>query len=83
MSWVLKSAASLAEVLEAVRAGQWDAATADRYRRTWADRIGRRQRLCGALAGIVARPRACRVAIGIARRASGPTGWLVRRATVR
>jgi flavin-dependent dehydrogenase len=79
MSWALEGAEVLSEVLADRMPGEWTPATALAYRRAWRARVGRRQRLCRALALALGRSG---LQAGLFYAASGHpilSRWLVRR----
>lgn len=77
MSCAIDGADALAESLEGVRPGQWSGAAARRYHRAWSRRIGRRQRLCAAVAWTLQRPRLLSRLQSLGSRNPGLTRWLV------
>ena len=68
MSWALEGAEVLADVVVDQSPGNWTRATADRYRRAWQARIGRRQWMCRAVAWSLERPRLLGVLAGAVAR---------------
>jgi flavin-dependent dehydrogenase len=66
IAWAIVAAEALGHAASSCEPGRWTAATSATYARAWHRQVGRRQRLCAALAWAVERPMVASVLMHVA-----------------